>query len=87
MKFELEEVEQAILKQLNKANIIYSDIVSCSDKGELLTIICIINSFIKKFNVIFVLDKFLLHEFLLLKSPNNIKLIITNFYMQLIFEE
>lgn len=87
MKFELEEVEQAILKQLNKDDITYYDIVACRDKGELLNIISIINSVIKKFNVTFELDKFLLDEYLLLKSPNNIKLIITNFYMQLISEE
>lgn len=87
MKFELEEVEQVILKQLNKFNITYSDIVACRDIGELLTIISIINSFINKFNIAFELDKFELDKFLLLKSHNNIKLIITNFYMQLIWEE
>ena len=82
MEFEL---EQAILKQLNKSNITYKDIVACSDKGKLLNIIDTINAAFKEFSISLELEKFLLNEFILL-SCNNIKLVITPFYLQIIIE-
>lgn len=86
MEFELEQIEQAILKQFNLNKINYNNIVSCMDKGRLLNIIDTINAVAKEFSICFTLDKFLINKYLLL-SCNNIKLIITSFYLQLIIQD
>lgn len=77
------ELEQAILIELNKTKLTFNKIVTCTDKGKLLNFIDIINTSIKNFKIHFSLKNFLLNEFLLLEH-NNIKLLITPFYLQVI---
>lgn len=86
MEFELEQIEQAILKKFNLDKINYNDVVASSDKGQLLFLIDMVNTVAKEFSIVFTLEKFLMNECLLL-SCNNIKLIITSFYLQLIVED
>lgn len=89
MEFELgkiEEVEQAILKEFNKKNITFNSIVACRDKGLLENFIEVINNVTKDYYIKFEIENLLIDEYILLNSSNNIKLIITNFYMNLIIE-
>lgn len=87
MEFELQEIEQEILKLFNNEGINYSHIIACKDKGLLQNYIELINNITKNYSIKFKLEKFLTNEYLLLKSPNNLKLIITNFYINIIIEE
>lgn len=83
MKFEIAEIEEIIVGQLNNHNITYNDIVTCTDEGKLLEIIEVVNAGMKDFSLSFTLDKFLYNEFILL-SCHNIKLIINKFYLNVI---
>lgn len=84
---EIEEVEQAILKEFNQKNITFNSIVACRDKGLLENYIELINSITKNYSIKFEIENLLIDEYVLLNGSNNIKLIITNFYMNLIIED
>lgn len=81
MNLDLETLNAYILKGLQNSNLTYSTILNTTDKNLLLNIIDIINSYITKFNITFILENFILGEFLLL-SHNNLKLFITPFNIE-----